>query len=394
MTDQAAELVALRRENALLRETLDAIDGTIVVYDAERRYVLGNRAYHEHFPHLPSEATLAGMLFEDVLALSIKAGTVVDPAAYTDTAAFIARRIREIDNGPLTPRETYDSVRRKWYMIRVSRTATGTRISLRVNIDQQKRLQRDFERASQAAQAASRAKSLFLANIGHELRTPLNAVINFARLIQDQIHGKLGSPLYGEYAQNIRESGEHLLTLIEELLDLARAEAGRLTLTERPVNLRAILLSVTRLLQPEATTSGVQLTAEIPADLPSVRADSTRLRQILFNLLANAIKFSRQGDRVNMHAARLPDGQLRISVADTGPGIAAEDMERLMRPFERAADGMAREIPGVGLGLPLASHLIALHGGQLSMDSTPGGGTTASFNLPADRVLKPLPSAA
>jgi len=95
-----------------------------------------------------------------------------------------------------------------------------------------------------------------------------------------------------------------------------------------------------------------------------------------------------------MHAARLPDGQLRISVADTGPGIAAEDMERLMRPFERAADGMAREIPGVGLGLPLASHLIALHGGQLSMDSTPGGGTTASFNLPADRVLKPLPSAA
>jgi len=393
-TDAASELAKLRQENALLRATLDAIDGTVVVYDADRRYVLGNSAYHEHFPHLPDDVDLAGKRYEEVLALSIAAGTVVDPEAYTDTAAFIARRNRDIDDAGTDPREIYDAARRKWYMIRVRRTPSGARVALRVDIDEQKRLQRDLEQASQAAEAANRAKSFFLANIGHELRTPLNAVINFARLIQEQIHGRLGSPVYAEYAQSIRESGAHLLALIEDLLDLSRAEAGRLTLTERPVSLRSIVPSVCRLLQPEAVAAGVHLAVDVAADLPAVRADGTRLRQVLFNLLTNAIKFSGRGDIVRISATLAPDGRLLISVTDTGPGIAAEDMARVMHPFERAVDRTARDIPGVGLGLPLASHLISLHGGALTMKSAPGLGTTASFFLPADRVLGPITTAA
>jgi signal transduction histidine kinase len=390
MSDEAAELTALQHENALLRATLDAIDGTIVVYDAERRYVLGNRAYHEHFPHLPDDAELTGKRYEEVLALSIAEGTVLDPEAYIDTAKFIARRSRQIDEDGTTPREVYDPVRRKWYMIQVSYTPSGARVALRVDIDGQKRLQRELEQASKAAETASHAKSMFLANIGHELRTPLNAVINFAQLIQDQIHGELGSPLYSEYAQSIRESGAHLLALIEELLDLAQAREGRLTLKERPVNLRTIVLSVCRLLEPEAAATGVRLATEIPADLPSVRADGTRLRQVLFNLLTNAIKFSEQGGIVRVSVSRTVEGHLQIEVTDTGPGIEMEDMARIMLPFERATDRMGREIPGVGLGLPLANHLISLHGGKLEVDSTPGAGTTASFSLPADRIITPV----
>jgi signal transduction histidine kinase len=384
----------LRRENELLRATLDAVDGTIVVYDADRRYVLANRAYHEHFPHLPDDAALAGKRYEEVLAMSIAQGAVIEPEAYTDTAEFIAKRTRVIDEARTPPREVYDPVRRKWYMIRVNRTPNGARVALRVDIDGQKRMQRELEQASQAAETASRAKSMFLANIGHELRTPLNAVINFARLIQDQIHGQLGSPLYREYAQSIRESGSHLLALIEELLDLARAQEGRLTLKERPVNLRSIVQSVCRLLEPEATSVGVRLGVAVPSDLPSVRADSTRLRQVLFNLLANAIKFSEQGGMVRVSVGLKSDGRMQIDIADTGPGIAMEDMARIMRPFERATDRMGREIPGVGLGLPLASQLISLHGGKLEVDSEPGAGTTASFYLPAERVITPVTSAA
>jgi signal transduction histidine kinase len=393
-TNETSEIAALRRENALLRETLNTIDGTVVVYDANRRYVLGNRAYHEHFPHLPDDSVLAGKLFEEVLALSIAAGAVVEPEAYSNTAAFIARRISEIDRGVTAPREAYDPVRRIWYLIRAKLTPSGARVSLRVDINDQKRLQRELEQAMHAAEAGSRAKSMFLANTSHEFRTPLNAVINFARLIQEQIHGELGSPVYAEYAQSIHESGMHLLALIEDLLDLARAEAGRLTLTERPVNLRAMVASVGRLLEPDAVAAGLRLMVDAPADLPAVEADGTRLRQVLFNLLANAIKFCRRGDLVRVSAARTPDGRLRISVADTGPGIAREELGRVMRPFERAAEQAGREIPGVGLGLPLASHLVSLHGGELTIESTPGVGTTATFLLPAHRVLTRMAAAA
>lgn len=387
VVSDAEELAALKRENAILRETLDSIVGTVVVYDAQRRFVLGNRAYHEHFPHLPQDEELTGKLFEEVLALSIDAGTVVDPEALTDREAFIARRAREMMRVDAPSREIYDPRTGRWYLMLAKLTPGGSRVTLRVDIDEQKRLQRELELAHRAAEAASGAKSLFLTNVSHELRTPLNAVINFSNLIKDQIHGPLGATPYLEYAESIHESGLHLLTLIEELLDLASAESGRLTLAERPVNLRAIIRSVCRLLQPEAADAGVTLIADMANDLPSVRGDSTRLRQILFNLLTNAIKFCRPGDTVRAIAMLTGDGRLSMSVVDTGPGIAADDLPRILRPFERAADRLGREVPGLGLGLPLVSHLVALHGGELKLESVPGSGTTASFSLPADRVL-------
>jgi two-component system, cell cycle sensor histidine kinase PleC len=384
--DDAAELRALRQENAILRETLDAIDGTVVVYDAQRRYILGNRAYHEHFPHLPNEQELAGKPYEEVLSYSIAAGTVVDQQAYTDPASFIRRRIRDIEGGEAVPREVYDHHTGKWYMIRVRLTPGGNRVSLRVDIDAQKRLQQELDQARNAAEVASRTKSTFLANIGHELRTPLNAVINFARLLEDQIHGPLGAADYIDYAQSIRESGAHLLSLIDELLDLARAEAGRLTLAEQRVDLRAVVHSVCRLLQPDANAARVQLLTDLPDDLPAVRADATRVRQIMFNLVTNAIKFSVPGGTVRISAAVAADGRLLIGIADTGQGISADDLPRVMLPFERGA-APGREVVGVGLGLPLVRHLVALHGGELLLESTPGQGTTASFSLPGERVL-------
>jgi signal transduction histidine kinase len=379
---ERAELETLRRENALLRQTLDAIDATVVVYDADHRFVLANRAYHQFFPHLPAGQTLIGERYESLLERSIHAGTVTDPQAYSDRAGFIARRVRALAEAGA--REVYEPHSGHWYLIRVRHTPEGARVALRVDITEQKRLQQALEEARSAAERASLGKSRFLANMSHELRTPLNAVINFARLLVEQIHGPLGAPDYLEYASCIRESGIDLLSVIERLLDFARADAGALALSEQPVNLRGLLDSVLRAHQASAARGGVEVRAAVPADLPSLLGDAARLRQVFGNLLDNAIKYSGAGHAVELAATLEADGDLSVSIADDGPGIAADDLSRMLQPFERA--DLPRR-PGLGLGLPLANHLVRLHGGGLEIASTPGQGTIVRVRLPAGRVL-------
>jgi signal transduction histidine kinase len=379
------ELEALRQENLLLRRTLDFVDGTIVAYDSERCFVLANKAYYEFFPHLPPEKELVGQRYEAVLERSIEAGSVLDPQAHTDRAAFIASRIQVLERRDETPRETYDPRSGRWHLIRIRHTPDGARVSLRVDITEQKRLQQDLEKARDAAEQASQGKSRFLANMSHELRTPLNAVINFARLMAEQIHGPLGSPEYVEYARSIQDSGLDLLSLIERLLDLARADAGTLALSEQPVNLRALLDSAARQFRAQAEESRIELRTSIAPDLPTVLADKVRLRQILTSLLDNAVRYSGPGSEVELAARALPDhGPVVIEISDNGRGIAAEDLERLLLPFERA-DATAR--PGLGIGIPLANHLAHLHDGSLTIDSLPGRGTTVRVSLPAKRLL-------
>jgi signal transduction histidine kinase len=254
-----------------------------------------------------------------------------------------------------------------------------------VDITEQKRIQAELRQAREAAEVASRAKSRFLAHVSHELRTPLNAVINFARLIES-FDIRRDPAICAEYAREIRDSGGHLLTLINELLDLAQAEAGHLALNEAPMSLRRLLLSVCRTMRPGAANRGVTLLCEMPDQLPDLRADQTRLRQVLFNLVSNAVKFSDPGSTVRV-SARVECGAVVLAVADTGCGIAPEDLPRVMLPFERAAAATGLR-PGVGLGLPLAAHLVSLHGGRLELDSTPGTGTVARVFLPGERMLE------
>ena len=391
------EIEALRRQNLALRETLDAIDGTIVVYDQERRYLFGNQQYHAVYPHLPAEGELIGLKYEDVLALSIAAGTVDDPAAYTDTASFIARRVDDMERRSLSPvaqiappgRESLHPQTGRWSLVRSRRTPSGNDVSLRVDISAQKELQHALQQAREAAETASQMKSQFLGNVSHELRTPLNAVINFARLIADQIHGPLGAPQYREYARDIAESGTHLLTLIDDLLDLARAEAGRLAVVESNVDTSRLIATACRVLEPEAIANGIALTHAIGGDVSYMRGDATRLRQVLFNLIANAIKFTRAGGTVHVEAACDATGGLQVRVSDTGIGIAAPDLAYVMEPFAQVARPSGTSCPGVGLGLPLSRRLIELHGGSLALESTPGIGTTAVIRIPSARMISP-----
>ncbi len=235
---------------------------------------------------------------------------------------------------------------------------------------------------------ASRSKTEFLANMSHELRTPLNAVIGFSDILIGQIFGPLGDQRYRDYACDIRDSGQHLLNLINDVLDVSKVEFGKVELLEETVDVMGVVEACIRLMRERAETAGIRLQHELPRSLPQIQADSRRLKQILLNLLSNAVKFTPPGGRVMIRASEGADG-LRLIVEDSGIGIAANDLEKALRPFGQIDSRLARKYQGTGLGLPLARSMTELHGGKLVLESAPGRGTTATVWLPASRILSP-----
>jgi len=234
---------------------------------------------------------------------------------------------------------------------------------------------------------SSQAKSEFLANISHELRTPLNAIIGFSDVMRAELFGAVGVPRYRAYIDDIHASALHLLELINDVLDLSKVEAGQLTLDDEPLSLAETAEAVMRLVAPQAAASGLTLDCEIGAEVPPVLADPRRLRQILLNLLGNAVKFTPPGGRVRLAALLRPDGGVRCMVSDTGVGIAAADMDRILMPFGRGESSYVRSKEGTGLGLSVTKTLVERHDGRLTIDSAVGVGTTVYVDLPAARSL-------
>jgi signal transduction histidine kinase len=244
------------------------------------------------------------------------------------------------------------------------------------------------ERAVKAAQgvaeAASQAKSRFLAVMSHELRSPLHAVIGFSDLIVNQSAGPIGDRRYLSYAEDIRASATHLLELMTEVLDHAKAEAGHLELIEEPVDLAQVIGFAVRMLKPRADDAGVEIDAH--RTVCAVMGDERRLRQIMINLLTNAVKFTPAGGRVAIDCREcVDDGGISIDVTDTGIGIAEADLERIFEPFERLGGSGGPE--GSGLGLPLTRRLVELHGGDIHVASRLGVGTTITIDLPPARTI-------
>jgi signal transduction histidine kinase len=240
----------------------------------------------------------------------------------------------------------------------------------------------ELEAARTRAEAASRAKSEFLATVSHELRTPLNAVIGFSDVQRKEIYGPLGHPRYREYAEDIHASGTHLLDLITTILDISKAEAKKLQVEPVWLDPRPVLEVAARLVCEAAHAKRLRLSTEIPATPLRCYADPQALKQILLNLLSNAVKFTPEGGAVTLRFDTLADHRIEIVVRDTGIGIAAADLPRLMKPFEQANHGYARQHGGTGLGLPLVDSLVRLHGGELHIESAPGQGTAVIVRLP------------
>jgi signal transduction histidine kinase len=242
------------------------------------------------------------------------------------------------------------------------------------------RVAAELTRENERAEAINFARRQFLANVSHELRTPLNAIIGFSELLDQGTAGAL-APKQSEYVRYVLSSGRHLLSLVGDILDLSKVDAGKMDLLPEPTALSGVAVAARDTLQPVASKRGVTLILQIAHDLPLLDVDPLRLRQMLYNLISNGIKFTPSGGRVTISAQVLED-QLEIRVSDTGIGIPREDLPRLFQEFEQVSAQGDGRVAGSGLGLALTKRLVELHGGSVSVESVLGEGSTFALRLP------------
>ena len=246
------------------------------------------------------------------------------------------------------------------------------------------RMNDELQRLYRELETASRHKSEFLANMSHELRTPLNAIIGFSQVLRDGLFGEVNAK-QEEYLEDILTSGHHLLALINDVLDLSKVEAGQVQLELAPFSIQDALERGVSMVREQATRNGVQVTLHANDGLHVVTGDERRVRQVIFNLLSNAVKFTSAGGSVDVTATRRANGEVRVSVADTGPGITEDDLGRIFEEFQQTEAG-ARQHEGTGLGLALSKRFVEMHGGRIWCDSEVGKGSTFVFTIPAAAV--------
>jgi two-component system cell cycle sensor histidine kinase PleC len=249
----------------------------------------------------------------------------------------------------------------------------------------------ESDKARQRAETASQAKSEFLANMSHELRTPLNAILGFSEIMKGEVFGPLGSPQYTEYSRHINDSGHHLLGLINDVLDLAKIEAGRYVVRPVEIDMRNAIDTAMKMFTVQATQGNVTLTVEVEPGLPLLLADERATQQILLNLISNAVKFTPAGGTVTVFARRSPSGGMEAGVIDTGCGIDPADVNTVFEAFGQGQHDVATRDKGTGLGLPIVRGLVEAHGGKVKLDSTLGKGTTFTCSFPRERLTAPQP---
>ena len=249
--------------------------------------------------------------------------------------------------------------------------------------------QRRSDRLLSRSEAANRAKNDFLAIMSHELRTPLNAIIGFSEIIANQMFGPVGQEKYADYAQDIRSSGTHLLSIINDILDISKAEAGKLELEEEPIDPVEALNRSMHMFRQRASEIGVDLSFRVRNEIPWLIADPRLFNQVAINLTSNALKFTPEGGRIWIEIGLDARGNFSLSVRDTGIGIKSEDVQRIFEPFIQVENAMSRTYQGTGLGLPLVRKIMTLHGGTVELESKVGEGTKVTATFPKSRFIAP-----
>jgi signal transduction histidine kinase len=384
--ESEAAVAGLSREITTKSTQLEAALGNmsqgLCMYDSELRLILCNRRYLE-LSGLSADQVKPGISIRELMDLSVKQGNY----SAEDADRIIAERIaiarsreeRILHQRHLTGR-VIEIVHRPM--------ATGGSVVTFTDITDQESSTAALRAAKEQAELANRTKSEFLANMSHELRTPLNAIIGFSQIMTQQMFGPLGSPRYREYASDVLSSSQHLLQIINDILDMAKIEAGRVELHEAAIDLDRLFDDCLRLVRDRALTAEIRLQRDLPDGVAQLFGDERLIKQILLNLLSNAVKFTPRGGSVTLRARIGGDGGFALSVVDSGIGIAAADIPKVLQPFGQVDGTYARAHGGTGLGLSIVRALVELHGGTFELESELGKGTTATFRFPAARTLE------
>ena len=384
-----------------LKDAIEAISEAFVLWDADNRLVVCNSKYQQ-FHSLPAHVCQPQTPYEEL------ARAAREPLVRQRMALAGA----ELGEGQTFEVQLEDG---RWLQINERRTKDGGFVSVgtditalkrneeklreserelmntvrdlqksRLTLEQQSQrladLAEKYSREKTRAEAANRSKSEFLANMSHELRTPLNAIIGFSEVMEQQIFGPITTPKYVDYARDIHRSGQYLLDVINDILDMSKIEAGRIKLEVARFDLVAMIEDALRMIAPRALEGGVKIARAVPASL-DITADRRALKQVLINILANGVKFTPEGGQVRV-AVRGLRGATEIAISDTGIGIEASELPKLGRPFEQVENQFTKTRSGSGLGLAISKSLVELHDGTIEIDSEPGRGTTVTILIP------------
>ncbi|WP_305280274.1 ATP-binding protein [Phenylobacterium sp.] len=392
--ERMAQARAQAAENRL-RDAIESVSEAFVLWDRHGRLLMCNRNYRSVFS-LEARLLKPGAARDQVnrfaqLAIKREAPAMdgqrgVREAELNDGRWIQISERRTAEGGLVMTAADITAIKTQEEARRVNEEALQKAVvSLERSQEQLSELARKYEAEKVRAESANTAKSEFLANMSHELRTPLNAINGFSEIMVGEMFGPLGDPRYKEYCGDILSSGQHLLALINDILDMSKIEAGKMNLKFEPLTLEDVVEDAARLIRNRADSAGLAVDLEFPRDLPEVEADYRAIKQVLLNLLSNAIKFTPRGGRITVRADARPDPlgeRVRITVRDTGIGIAPDDLARLARPFEQIENQHSKTQQGTGLGLALTKSLVEMHGGSLDIQSAPGEGTTVGFSLP------------
>ncbi len=394
VTEERLAQARAQSAESRLRDAIESTSEAFVLWDRHGRLVMCNRNFRSFF-QLDAGLLIAGVGREPVeragrLAIRRELPAVggrrgVREAELSD-GRWVQISERPTAEGGLVVTAADITVLKTQEEVRRIKEEELRRLVLNLEQSQEQlsELARKYEAEKIRAEAASQAKSEFLANMSHELRTPLNAINGFSEIMAGEMYGPVGDARYRDYARDILSSGQHLLALINDILDMSKIEAGKLSMRFEPVCLEELAEEALRLVRNRAEAAGLSLVLDF-VELPDVDADYRAIKQVLLNLLSNAIKFTPRGGRVSVRAEWREDAlaeRVKISVQDTGIGISSQDLARLARPFEQVESQHSKTTQGTGLGLALTKSLVEMHGGILDLRSTPGQGTVASFALP------------
>ncbi len=397
VTEERIAQSRAQRAEARLLDAINSVSDAFVLWDRRQRLLMWNKTFGATF-NIDERFLRPGTprpLIDQVMQIAIRRKIAapdgregVFEAELNDGRWIHISESRTLEGGRVLTGTDITAVKIQEELSRKNEEQLQAMVEkLEQSRQQQTVLARKYEMAKIRAEAANHSKSEFLANMSHELRTPLNAINGFSEIMAGEMFGPLGHARYKEYAGDILNSGQHLLSLINDILDMSKIESGKMTLRFEPVAIDEVVEDTLRLVRQRAEKAGLKIRVHLPQSLPEIEADFRALKQVLINLMTNAVKFTPQGGTITVSAVQT-DINVHVRVTDTGIGIAEKDKERLAKPFEQIENQFSKTKEGTGLGLALTKSLIEMHNGRMDVDSQLGQGTTVEVTLPIHQPVK------